>query len=228
MITAVKTITTSLCEGLHVTLLAKVAYHHSQTPSFRYRPRPQDPLALKVTHSHLATRGSQQPQPCRQASRAKQPMSASRQEGENIKLAVRACPLLPGHSLMGMTVRGRGTAGSGGHGPVALRIPPGGDSASFHRAARPDWASFPGLSPASGVFLAFLSLREPVTRRMPPPFPSESLLLRPVRPLLAARSLVDLCVGSPLRGEPSGSGHQWSLTSLGKPLKASGPQSPHP
>lgn len=56
---------------------------------------------------------------------------------------------------MGMTVQGRGTAGSGGHGPVALRIPPGGDSASFHRAARPDWASFPGLSPASGGLPGF-------------------------------------------------------------------------
>lgn len=49
-----------------------------------------------------------------------------------------------------------------------------------------------------------------MTSRMPPPFPSESLLLRPVRPLLAAHSLVDLCVGSPLGQDVSGAPQAWA------------------
>ena len=102
-----------------------------------------------------------------------------------------------------------------GHSPAALRMPRGGDSASFHTAGPPDWAFSPSLSLVSGALPGFASHSENSHWQ-------EGCFSCPC---------ISPCTpvpGGPRRGEPSGSGCQWNFMSPSQPLKPSGPQSPHP
>lgn len=68
----------------------------------------------------------------------------------------RACPSLPGHSLM-ESGRERGWQAAEGTAPAARRVLPGRDSASFHRAGPTTLAFSPILSLASAALPGFAS-----------------------------------------------------------------------
>lgn len=183
-------------------------------------------MSFKVTQSHRANWPASPAvlggcRPCRRAPWAKQPMSASRQEGENIglegcaRVSSSARPLAEGATA---------EVGGGRQGRAGLCA----QNPTWRDSILPEPARQmrlpPLLSPLSRcLFLAWLLIPGTLTSRTVTSRPQQQ-----PAPAACASSSCSPVPGGPQPGEHSGRDRPCSFTSLGKPLTPSGPQSPRP
>lgn len=201
-------------QGLHITPLARVAYHHPPPPHHPHDPMIQVP---PTTPRLLGSQGHRQPSGNLQFPAAAalqtgvlgQTANVSQQTGgKNIRLAVRACPPLPGHSLTGATVQGAGVEGGGkGQKGTALQHSECHEVGTQHPSTQPVHQSGLSLlvSPLSRrLFLTLPLTPGTLTGRRAASFPHREPASPARASLLASQSLADLDMGSPLGQDVSG------------------------